>query len=424
MLGKRLPIAALAMGLLAGVTAMPAAADTTIKVHYAYPQVVKVVHEAVTEELKKREPGIAVEFLAPSNNYDEQMQLILRGNITGELPDIVFVGTNWTRIVAARGLAEPIDDLIAREADWEKRGFSRSMMRIGTYRGKVYGLPLALSTPVLYYNVDLVKRAGGDPDSFPTDWDGIFELAARIKALEPGLEGIHLTRNPGNWYLQTLVMTHGGKLISDDRRRIGFNGKAGLAALTIFDRAVKDGGMIDLTRSAARQNFAAGKQGITWNSTAQLVRTTENIGGRFAFRTAPLPTPVGTEKARIAAGGNVGIILTKDPERRAAAWKYLTLATGVWGGKTVVTTTGYMAPNQLLADDPSHLGRFYDQNPNFATSLKQLPMITAFYAYPGKNGLRINKAIHDRVNEVVAQRMTLKDALAGIAAEVDRLLSD
>ena len=423
MFNARHLVLAMSVGILTTASALGSAvAETTIKLHYAYPQVVKPIHDLVIEEFGKTNPDVKVEVMAPANDYDEQMQVVLRGTITDDLPDIVFVGPNWTPVVAARGIAGPIDDLVSAESDWEARGYGAGMMRMGKFDGHVYGLPLAISTPVLYYNVDLVKQAGGDPDNFPRDWDGIFDLAAKIKALGSDIEGIHLTRNPGNWYLQTLVQTHGGKLISGDESAIGFNDEIGLASLRVFDRAVKDGGMLDTTRSAARQNFAAGKQGITWNSTAQIVRTIKNVDGRFAFRTAPLPTPVGPEKALIAAGGNVGAILTKDPAKRQAAWDYLKLATSAWGGEVVVKNSGYMAPNQLLADDPAYLGDFYKENPNFATALEQLPMVTPFYAYPGDNGLKINKAIHDRVNEVVAQRMTPEDALSEMSAEVAKLL--
>ena len=407
--------------LSAAMSIGTASAGTTIKLQYAYPQVVKPIHDKVIAEFEEKFPGFEVQIVAPAANYDEQMQALLRGNITNDLPDISFVGPNWTPVVASRGIAKPIDDLVSGEADWKARGYGAGMMRMGTFDDKIYGLPLAISTPVIYYNVDLVKQAGGDPDNFPRDWDGIFDLAAKISALGSDIEGIHLTRNPGNWYLQTLVQTRGGKLISDDQAALGFNNDIGLESLRVFDRAVKEGGMLDTTRTAARQNFAAGKQGITWNSIAQVVRTADNVDGRFEFRTAPLPTPIGAE-ALIAAGGNVGVILAEDEETRKAAWEYLKLATSAWGGEVVVKNSGYMAPNQLLADDRSLLGDFYEKKPNFATPLEQLPLVTPFYAYPGENGLKINKAIHDRVNEVVAQRMTPETALEEMSAEVEKLL--
>ena len=36
--------------------------------------------------------------------------------------------------------------------------------------GKLIAMPFNASTTVLYYNKDAVKKAGGDPDHFPTTW--------------------------------------------------------------------------------------------------------------------------------------------------------------------------------------------------------------------------------------------------------------
>ena len=42
----------------------------------------------------------------------------------------------------------------------------------------------------MYYNVDLVKKAGGDPDKMPDNWEGIMALAAKIKTAGPDVAGI------------------------------------------------------------------------------------------------------------------------------------------------------------------------------------------------------------------------------------------
>lgn len=403
-----------------------ALAETTINVHYAYPSLVKPVHETISNELTSRNPDIKVKFVAPSADYDKQMQLILRGAITGDLPDVVFVGTNWKRSVVERGLAVSVDNFIAQEAEWSTLGYGDGAMRLVEVDGKRYGLPFALSTPLMFYNVDLVRKAGGDPDNFPKHWDGVFDLAGKIATLEDGIEGISLPRSSGDWYFQSMVLTHGGEMISDDGKNVGFDSPAGLAALNIFDRAVKEGKMQDLKTSAARQNFAAGHQGITWNSTAQINKTHKAVGERFEFRTAPLPLPEGAAGGIIAAGGAVGMILTQDPEKQAAAWEYIKLASSDWGGSVVVQQTGYMTPNQNVSDpeNPYYLGEFYAANPNFVVSIKQIPLIAEYFAYSGDNGLKINKVIFDGVADVVAQRATPQDSLTNISSEVRALLNE
>ena len=49
--------------------------------------------------------------------------------------------------------------------------------------GETHGLAVALSFPIIYWNANLVRKAGGDPDRLPTDWDGIIALAKRMGAL-------------------------------------------------------------------------------------------------------------------------------------------------------------------------------------------------------------------------------------------------
>ncbi len=48
------------------------------------------------------------------------------------------------------------------------------------------------STPMMYFNVDLVKKAGGDPDKMPDTWADVLALAAKIKAGAADVAGVGL----------------------------------------------------------------------------------------------------------------------------------------------------------------------------------------------------------------------------------------
>ena len=77
---------------------------------------------------------------------------------------------------------------------------------------KPYGLAFAASTPIIYINDDLIRKAGGDPEKFPTTWDGIFDLAKKINALGDDNVGLFYSwAITGNWMWQALVFSHGGR---------------------------------------------------------------------------------------------------------------------------------------------------------------------------------------------------------------------
>ncbi len=124
-----------------------------------------------------------MKFTQPTKEYEDATQQVLRNAVTGQLPDVTFQGLNRQRILADRGIAQPLDLFIAAEKDWAKAGYDGALLTLGQVKGKQYGMGFSLSTPIIYFNADLVKKAGGDPDNFPKTWDGIFALAKKINDL-------------------------------------------------------------------------------------------------------------------------------------------------------------------------------------------------------------------------------------------------
>jgi multiple sugar transport system substrate-binding protein len=77
-------------------------------------------------------------------------------------------------------------------------------------------------------------------------------------------------------------------------------------------------------------------------------------------------------------------MFARDPAKQRAAWEYVKFATGPVGATLMVKATGYFPANALPAKDPALLGDFYKQSPNHQTAIGQLPMLTAWYAFPGR----------------------------------------
>ena len=126
--------------------------------------------------------------------------------------------------------------------------------------GKQVGLTFSASNPICYYNANLVRAAGGDPDNFPKDWDGVLALAAKIAALGDGVSSMHYRWAGDDWMFSALLYGNGGQMLSEDEKTVAF-GEPGLKALKLLDRMVKEGKMPPLTVEAALQAFYAGKLG-------------------------------------------------------------------------------------------------------------------------------------------------------------------
>ncbi|MBN9276720.1 MAG: ABC transporter substrate-binding protein [Hyphomicrobium sp.] len=400
-----------------------ALAQTKINLEVQYPLgfIFDKVFAELKTEFEKANPDITVTYRPAYKEYEDAAQTALRQAITKQLPDVALQAINMQRLFVDRGIAVDISPFIAKEKDWKGDGFSDSMMALGTFNGKPYGLAFAVSTPIIYFNEDLVVKAGGDPNNFPKTWDGIIELANKIKALGNDTVGLyHSWQITGNWLWQALVFSHGGAMMSADEKAVAFNGDAGQRSIELLGRLVREGNMPDLAHEAARSTFFAGKMGIWTESTSLLRVADDSVGGRFKWRTATFPVP--GPNAKLPTGGAAALMFASTPEKQAAAWRFMKFITGAEGATMMVKGTGYMPPNSVPANDPKMLKSFYETRPNHLTSLAQQSFMTAWYAFPGENNLKIISTIKDRLQTVVDKSAEPKVALAAMSDDVGKLL--
>lgn len=397
---------------------------TEITVHYAQPFIFKESYDAIAAEFAKREPNIRITWVT-TPNYEEGMQLILRQAATGQMPDLSYQGFNRLRLFAERGIAQDLTPLLRAEGDPAAAGYSPNMLALAHFGGMQAGLAYAASNPICYFNADLVRRAGADPDALPTDWNGILALSARIKAqggtAGGGTEGMFYTWPGDDWMFSALLFGHGGRMLSEDERDIAFAGPEGLAALRLLDSMVKVGGMPNLTREAAQQAFAAGRLGMFFRTTAALRGTIQQVGRNFELRTTVMPI-IDAQRGRLPTGGAAGMLTARDPAKREAAWKFLRFSTSAEGTTLMVRNTGYVPTNQLAIDEPRWLAEFYQQNPLFRAATRQAGISIPWYAFPGANSVRVTQTMVDNQARIVEQRATPEQALADMASEVRRLL--
>ena len=155
-------------------------------------------------------------------------------------------------------------------------------------------------------------------------------------------------------------------------------------------------------------------------TTAYLGSMIKSVGPQVELRTTRMP--VITPQGRLPTGGNAAVVLTKDPARQEAAWRFVRFATGPVGQTIMVRGTGYVPSNTLTLDDPRYLAEFYRDNALFRPAMEQIPIMQPWYAFPGSNGVRITQAIVDNLARIVEQQATPEKVLADMTAQVQRLL--
>ncbi|MDF2095958.1 ABC transporter substrate-binding protein [Aquibaculum arenosum] len=413
--------------LVAGVFATSASAqDVILDVLYCNPSFSRF-HEPIAEAFMEQHPEIGINFLAPCANYDEGHQQMLRNAVTNQLPDVYYSGfhllSELTGRLAERGQIIELGPLLEEEGEeFINANFDPKLLALGRVDDVQYGIPFNASSPIIYFNADLVRQAGGDPENMPSKWDDLVELAADINELGSDISGIAYDIHawPDDWLWQALIYQQGGALISEDEASVGFNNELGLNALSISRRLVAEGGMELIDRDQSMQQFGAGLTGIYFATPAQLARVSGLVGERFDLRTAvfPLDNP---EEGGVPTGGNAVIVLSDEAEKQEAAWKFVTFVTGPEAQSIVVQTAGYLPTNRrALGED--YLAPFYEANPNFATAPSQIDRSWPWVGYPGGESVRIWRTQRDLIASVMRGDLSVEEGLEQIVSETEALM--
>lgn len=396
------------------------AATTELTVMHAWPGHDKFHHE-IANAFMAANPEVKISFQTSQVSYEDAHQLILRQAMTNQLPDIYYSGFHLlppvARALKARNLYVPLDDFIKAEgAEWKARNYSNRILALGEVDGAQAGMAFNTSTPIVYFNEELVTRAGGNPDAFPTDWDGLFALSARIAALGSDIDGFFMGIHGGtdDWFFQAMIYQFGGNLMDAEDRNVAFGDASGEGAFKLLRRFVADGKMKLADDQQARQQFLAGKLGILFQSTANLKSTEDGVGKTFTLRTTRYPMADKT-KGGLPTGGNAVMMLTRDKARQKAAWDFIKWVSGPEGQKVAVLASGYMPANQRVMEK-EYLGDFYAANRNWRTSLDQIPVARKWYGYPGTNSVKIARSQKEIIARVMRGEIAPE---AGLKETVD-----
>lgn len=395
--------------------------ELTMLYSYEYLYKHTLVNE-IAPAFMKANPGIRVRFEPGAKSYEAASEYILEKGKSRSMPDLSLQGYSRQKTLIEKGLAVALNKFISSDEKWQSHGLNPKALSLTTFDEKVYALPFTLSTPIIIYNADLVRRAGGDPDNLPKSWNGILKLAGKINELENEIHGLNYVWNlTGNWMFQALIFSKGGEMMFSDGKTLGFTGPAGQFAVRLIDRMVKETQMPNLTEMQSIKMMARGQLGILAFSCGDLDYVQKISDGKVEFRVAPFPEVV-TQKGRLPVGGTAVMMHTKDPKIQQAAWKFIKFLTGPQAQTMQVHNMSYMPVNTVAMQSQVLLGNYFARHPERRVAADQISLIREWYAFPNPNGLKISKVIEHHLERIVRQTASPEQALEDMATEVKTLL--
>lgn len=359
-------------------------------------------------------PDIVIEdVVVTSGGYEALASKVLLANAAGTPPDVAMTGYSLIKTMVESGNAVELTPFMAKDPKFNAKGLFPAMVDLGKFDGKQYLIPLGTSTPIMLLNKDLFTQVGLDPANPPKSWAEAEAAAQKLK--NAGYQGILWGWSvTGNWIFQTMVENAGGKLATADSKTVMFDEEPGLRTMTYLQDQVKKGLMPVTDQTLA--TFATGKLGMLIDSSYQRVNTPNMVN--FPVILAPVPTPTGADPL-VPAGGNGVMMFAQDPKKQEAAWRFIRFLTEETASFIVGENSGYTPANQNVIEQ---LKVKYADDKNFAIALSQAAKVIPWHAWPGENGVKINKIIRDMQESILLLKETPQAGLARAAAEVRALL--
>jgi multiple sugar transport system substrate-binding protein len=173
--------------------------------------------EGLVKKWNDTHPNVQIQMdITP---WDSLLQKLPSSLSTGQGPDLMGVSFTYMPQYAAAGYLKDLTPYMQAGSDLDPANFSQGLVDVMKYNGKFYGAPMNYATLLMYYNKDMFKDAGLDPDKPPATWD---EWTDALKKLsKTGANGQQYGIGIGehdtipNWPI--LMWGNGGDVIKDGK---------------------------------------------------------------------------------------------------------------------------------------------------------------------------------------------------------------
>jgi multiple sugar transport system substrate-binding protein len=237
------------------------------------------------------------------------IQKVLQQASSKTLPDVLMLDNPDLQQIAATGALAPLNDL-GLNGD----GVAKGVVDASTYQGKLYGLQPVTNTIGLFYNKDMLAKAGVQP---PKTWDELKTAAKKLT--KGGRYGIAFNAPRLRGHL-AVPAVHVDQRRRRDRHRPDPQDRAGPAAV---GGPGEDGSasksVLNWTQADVNDQFKAGKAAMMVNGPWQFPALDEDTEPHYDVVTIPVNKAGQTRSRRSAARpGRSRRPATRTSSRKAA----------------------------------------------------------------------------------------------------------
>lgn len=383
-----------------------------------------VVNQMV-EDFNKSQDTIEVEAIY-QGTYDDLLSKLKASMGTDSGPTIVQVYEIGSRFMIDSQAITPMQKFIDAD-NYDLSQLEPNIIGYYTFDGQLYSMPFNTSNPILYYNKDLFKDAGLDPEKPPRTFEEVKEAALAVTNTGKASGASFAIYG---WFMEQFFANQGAEYVNNGNGRNApateslVNSEAGVKTLTWWKDLVDSKAAINLGRKTddTKKAFAAGQVAMILDSTAALKNVVDNAAGKFEVGTGFLPKPAdaSSEGGVIVGGASLWMMNNRPDEEQQAAWEFIKYLTTPQVQAFWHINTGYFPITKKAYDEQIVIDNM-NQFPQFKTAVDQLHQTTLNTATQGAvMGVfpEARQIVEGAIEEVLNNIKSPQEALDGAQKEI------
>ncbi|WP_291634226.1 ABC transporter substrate-binding protein [Bosea sp. (in: a-proteobacteria)] len=414
---------------LAGSVAMPALAraQQAAEISFFYPVAVggpitKLI-DAYASGFAGENAGIKVNPIY-AGTYQETIVKALTAHKSGTPPVLsVLLSTDMFTLIDEDAIV-PFDEFVKTDEDkkW-LASFFPGFMENSQTGGKTWGIPFQRSTVVLYWNKELFKEAGLDPETPPKTWAEQLAFAQKLTKRDAAGNvtqwGIQIPSSGFPYWLFQGLSTQAGAILANAAGdKTDYANPAVVEALQYWvdlaqKHKVHPTGIVEW--GTTPRDFFERKVAMMWTTTGNLTNVRSNA--KFPFGVGLLPA--GKRLGSPTGGGNFYISKKASKAEQEAAFKFVRWITTPERAAQWSIDTGYVAvrPDSY---ETAAMKKYAAEFPPALVARDQLPHAVAELST--HENQRVTKALNDGLQAALTGTKAPQKAMEDAQAEAERIL--
>lgn len=339
----------------------------------------------------------------------ELEQKLLTGLASGQVPDVVIWDRWMTSLYAPKKAFVEMGPLLEKD-NISTDDFYDQALRELTVNDKIYGLPFTVDNRSLFYNEELLDKAGVKP---PTNWDELLDVAVKTtqrsgKTLKVSgfmLDDVGLFNM---WIRQA-----GGRMISEDMKTVAFNSPEGLSVLN-FWRQMMDEGVYELGFGKGGMPFPAGQVAQTYTGPWSFT----DFDKAKSLKYGVAEPPAGPKGDKAAGMGGHGLVLPAGSKNQDGGWAFIKWMADKANALEYGKISGQIPGNRTAANDD-----FFTKSPKYGAIIKAMDYATVRPEVKGYSDVE-GKALIPELQKFMSKQVTAEQALAKAEELGNKILKD